>query len=164
MADVFFGLSYKSFTIICFHANFFSFSFVDKQNTYSCKSDLFTNLKKNSVQFIFFHALWMAIFLSFYFSTVSSSRRCWSLDLVRVCLFVMSIFNPPFFFHIAFPWVGFLFFLFWAESDDNAWIIVSAVYFFFPKTLLSSFHPCFHCIACISVLRRHLAFLAFRQG
>ena len=26
-----------------FHANFFSFSFVDRQNTYSCKSDLFAN-------------------------------------------------------------------------------------------------------------------------
>ena len=33
--------SYKSFTFICFHANFSSFSFVDRQNTYSCKSDLF---------------------------------------------------------------------------------------------------------------------------
>ena len=43
MADVFFRLSYKSFTIVCFHANFFSFSFVDRQNTYSCKSDLFAN-------------------------------------------------------------------------------------------------------------------------
>ena len=43
MADVFFRLSYKSFTIICFHANFFSFSFVDRQNAYSCKSDLFAN-------------------------------------------------------------------------------------------------------------------------
>ena len=43
MADVFFRLSYKSFMIICFHANFFSFSFVDRQNTYSCKSDLFAN-------------------------------------------------------------------------------------------------------------------------
>ena len=31
--------SYKSFTFICFHANFSSFSFVDRQNTYSCKSD-----------------------------------------------------------------------------------------------------------------------------
>ena len=85
--------------------------------------------KKNSVQFIFFHILWMAIFLSFYFSTVSSSRRCWSLDLVRVCLFVMSIFTPPFFvclfvffllfFSISFPMRVF-FPLFWAESDDNA--------------------------------------------
>ena len=35
--------SYKSFTFICFHANFSSFSFVDRQNTYSCKSDLFAN-------------------------------------------------------------------------------------------------------------------------
>ena len=43
MTDVFFWLSYKSFTIICFDANFFSFSFVDRQNTYSCKSDLFAN-------------------------------------------------------------------------------------------------------------------------
>ena len=43
MADVFFHLSYKSFTIICFHANFLSFSFVVRQNTYSCKSDLFAN-------------------------------------------------------------------------------------------------------------------------
>ena len=43
MADVYFRLLYKSFTIICFHANFFSFSFVDRQNTYSCKSDLFAN-------------------------------------------------------------------------------------------------------------------------
>ena len=43
MVDVFFGLSYKSFMIICFHANFFYFSFVDRQNTYSCKSDLFAN-------------------------------------------------------------------------------------------------------------------------
>ena len=43
MADVLFPSSYKSFTIICFHPNFFSFSFVDRQNTYSCKSDLFAN-------------------------------------------------------------------------------------------------------------------------
>ena len=43
MADVFFRLSYKSFMIICFHANFFSFSFVDRQYTYSCKSDLFVH-------------------------------------------------------------------------------------------------------------------------
>ena len=43
MADVFFHLSYKSFTIICFHANFFSFSFVGRQNTYSCQSHLFAN-------------------------------------------------------------------------------------------------------------------------
>ena len=43
MADVFFRLSHQSFTIICFHVNFFSFSFVDRQNTYSCKSDLFAN-------------------------------------------------------------------------------------------------------------------------
>ena len=35
--------SYKSFTFICFHANFSSFSFVDRQNTYSYKSDLFAN-------------------------------------------------------------------------------------------------------------------------
>ena len=35
--------SYKSFTFICFHANFSSFSFADRQNTYSCKSDLFAN-------------------------------------------------------------------------------------------------------------------------
>ena len=53
MADVFFRLSYKSFMIICFHANFFSFSFVDRQNTYSCKSDLFANCSA----VIFFHAL-----------------------------------------------------------------------------------------------------------
>ena len=43
MADVFFRLSYKSYTIICFHANFFSFSFVDRQNMYSCKNDFFAN-------------------------------------------------------------------------------------------------------------------------
>ena len=35
--------SYKSFTFICFHTNFSSFSFVDRQNVYSCKSDLFAN-------------------------------------------------------------------------------------------------------------------------
>ena len=35
--------SYKSLTFICFHANFSSFSFVDRQNAYSCKSDLFAN-------------------------------------------------------------------------------------------------------------------------
>ena len=34
---------------------------------------------------------------SLVFTSVSSSRRCWSLDLVRMCLFVMSIFTPPFF-------------------------------------------------------------------
>ena len=43
MADVFIRLLYKSFTIICFHVNFFLFSFVDRQNTYSCKSGLFAN-------------------------------------------------------------------------------------------------------------------------
>ena len=50
MVNVFFCLSYKSFTIICFRANFFSFSFVDRQNTYSCKNDLFANF---SVVYIF---------------------------------------------------------------------------------------------------------------
>ena len=40
MVDVFFRLSYKSFTIICFLENFF---FFDRQTTYSCKSDLFAN-------------------------------------------------------------------------------------------------------------------------
>ena len=43
MADVFFRLSYNSFTIICFYANFFSCYFVDRQNTYSCKSEVFAN-------------------------------------------------------------------------------------------------------------------------
>ena len=48
---------------------------------------------------------------SLVFTSVSSSRRCWSLDLAGVCLFVMSSYTPPFFFsHLAFPW---LFFLFW---------------------------------------------------
>ena len=41
MADVLFRLSFNSFTIICSHADFFSFPFIDRQNTYSCKSDLF---------------------------------------------------------------------------------------------------------------------------
>ena len=64
MADVFFRLSYNSFTIICSHANFLSLSLslslslfvvvvvvvVDRQNTYSCKSDLFANF---SVVYIF---------------------------------------------------------------------------------------------------------------
>ena len=57
---------------------------------------------------------------SLVFTSVSSSRRCWSLDLAWVCLFVMSSYTPPFFVvfsHLAFPW---LFFLFWAESDGNA--------------------------------------------
>ena len=45
MADVFSHLSLKSFTIICLHADFFSFSFVDRQNTYSYKSDLFANFR-----------------------------------------------------------------------------------------------------------------------
>ena len=33
MADVFFRLPYNSSKIICSHANCFSFSFVDRQNT-----------------------------------------------------------------------------------------------------------------------------------
>ena len=37
MADLFFRLSYNSFMVFCSHANFFSFSFVDIQNTYCCK-------------------------------------------------------------------------------------------------------------------------------
>ena len=74
MADVFFRLSCKSFTIICFHANVFSFSFVDRQNTYSCKSDLLANF---SAVYIFLCTL-----NSLLFTSVSSSRRCWSLDLV----------------------------------------------------------------------------------
>ena len=102
---MFFRLSCKSFTIICFHANFFTFSFVDRQNTYSCKSDLFANFRAVYI----FHALWYSLV----FTSVSSSRRCWSLNLVRMCLFVLSIFTPPFFvgffffffFHLAFPWV-----------------------------------------------------------
>ena len=48
MADVFFpGFRTSRSTIICFHANFssffFFFFFFDRQNTYSCKSDLFAN-------------------------------------------------------------------------------------------------------------------------
>ena len=43
MADVLFHLSYNSLTIISSHAIFFCFSFVDGQNTFSWKSDLFAN-------------------------------------------------------------------------------------------------------------------------
>ena len=53
MVDVLGRLSYNSFTIICSHANFLSFSFVNRQNTYSCKSDLFANFSAVYV----FHAL-----------------------------------------------------------------------------------------------------------
>ena len=44
MADVFF-LAFVQVVHdhFFFHANFFSFSFVDRQNTYGCKSDLFAN-------------------------------------------------------------------------------------------------------------------------
>ena len=73
-----------------------------------------------SVQFIFsMHSEWR---YSLVFTSVSSSRRCWSLDLVRMCLFVMSISTPPFFFFFFFFFFSFLmsFFLFWAESGDNA--------------------------------------------
>ena len=45
MADVFFQLLYNSFMIICSHANIFSFSFVDRQNMQSCKSNLFANFR-----------------------------------------------------------------------------------------------------------------------
>ena len=84
-----------------------TFSLVDRQNTYSCKNDLLANF---SVVYIFpcMHSEWR---YSLVFISVSSSRRCWSLDLVQMCLFVMSIFTPPFFvvffFHIAFPRVFF---------------------------------------------------------
>ena len=62
------------------------------------------------------------------FTSVSSSRQCWSLDLVRMCLFVMSIFTPPtfcccccfVFFSIWFSHeVFFFFFPVWAETNDN---------------------------------------------
>ena len=71
MVDVFFRLSYKSLTIICFHANFFSFSFVDRQNTYSCKSDLFANLKKIHCSLYFsMHSEWQ---YSIVFTSVQSA-------------------------------------------------------------------------------------------
>ena len=57
---------------------------------------------------------------SLVFTSVSSSRRCWSLDLVRMCLFVMSFLTPPFFVVFSFSFPMRFFFLFWAESDDNA--------------------------------------------
>ena len=105
MADVF---SYKSFTFICFHANFSSFSFVDRQNAYSCKSDLFANQKIFQCSLYFsMHSEWR---YSLLFTSVSSSRRCWSLDLARVCLFVMSSYTPPFFFFFfsfSFPMIIF---------------------------------------------------------
>ena len=100
--------SYKSFTFICFYANFSSFSFVDRQNTYSCKSDLFANLKKIQCSLYFsMHSEWR---YSLVFTSVSSRRRCWSLDLAGVCLFVMSSYTPPFFFFFfsfSFPMIIF---------------------------------------------------------
>ena len=117
MANVFFSLSYKSLTIICFHANFFSFSVLDRQNAYSCKSDLFAN----------FSAVYTIPCIPRYslvFTSVSGSRRCWSLGLVRMCLFVMSIFTPPFVvvFWVFFIWLSHEVFFspVLAESDDNA--------------------------------------------
>ena len=100
--------SYKAFTFICFHANFSSFSFVDRQNTYSCKSDLFANYKNFQCSLYFsMHSEWR---YSLVFTSVSSSRRCWSLDFAQVCLFVMSSYTLPFFvvfFSFSFPMIIF---------------------------------------------------------
>ena len=66
------------------------------------------------------HSEWQ---YSLVFTSVSSIRRCWSLDRVRMCLFVMSIFTPPFVVVVVvFIWLfhEFFFFPVWAESDDNA--------------------------------------------
>ena len=126
---------------------------------------------------------------SLVFTSASSSRRCRSLDLVRMYLFVMSISTPQFFvclfivvvFCFCFVLVFWVFFSFgfpmsffsvWAESDDNTQMIVSAVLFcfvlvcccFYRKPLPSSFHTSFCCIVSIQVLRHILAFLACRQG
>ena len=57
--------STRSRSFVLMRTFFFFFSFVDRQNIYSCKSDLFANF---SAGYIFFCALWMWMFLSFYFS------------------------------------------------------------------------------------------------
>ena len=57
--------------------------------------------------YISMHSEWQ---YSLVFSSVSSSRRCWSLDLAQVCLFVMSSYTPPFFvvfFSFSFPMIIF---------------------------------------------------------
>ena len=113
MADVFFRILYKSFTIICFHANFFSFSFVDK--TRRAVRVIYLLI---SVQFTF--SMHSELYSSA-FTSVNNSRRCWSLDLVRTRLFVMSIFTLTFFVVLFFIWLSHeVFFPVWAESDDNA--------------------------------------------
>ena len=68
------------------------FLLLTDKNTYSCKSDLFANYKNFQCSLYFsMHSEWR---YSLVCTSVSSSRRCWSLDLVRMCLFVMSIFTP----------------------------------------------------------------------
>ena len=85
----------------------------------------------------------MAIFLSFYFSLQSAvAGNDGSLDLVQMCLFVMS-FLPlkktayVFPLRLAFTCCCCCFSC-QAESDDNAWIIVSTVWFMANTTVCSS--------------------------
>ena len=66
-------------------------------------------IKKIVSAFFYFsiHSEWR---YSLVFTSVSSSRRCWSLDLAGVCLFVMSSYTPPFFvvfFSFSFPMIIF---------------------------------------------------------
>ena len=57
-----------------------------------------------SAVFFSMHSEWR---YSLLFTSVSSSRRCWSLDLAGVCLFVMSSYIPPFFVVVFFSYLAF---------------------------------------------------------
>ena len=76
---------------------------------------LLTDKTRTAVKMIYLliKKMFSAVYIwrySLVFTSVSSSRRCWSLDLARMCLFVMSIFTPPFFvvFSFSFPMRFFL--------------------------------------------------------
>ena len=91
---------------------FLSFVQVVHNHLFSCKLFLLsTDTTRTAVKDIYLlisvHSEWR---YSLVFTLVSRSRRCWSLDLVRMCLFVMSIFTPTFFFPFSFPMSFFFFF------------------------------------------------------
>ena len=85
---------------------FFFFLLIDEMRT--AVKVIYLLIKKNQCRLYFsMHSEWRC---SLVFTSVSSSRRCWSLDLAPMCLFVMSSFTPPFFvvaFLFSFPMIIF---------------------------------------------------------
>ena len=125
--------SYKSFTFICFHANFSSFSFVDRQKRTAVKVIYLLIKKIFSAVYIFPCTLNGDIPYFLLQSAVADDvghlilLECASLSWAVILLHFLL-----FFFSFSFPMIIFSCF---GLSDDNAQIIVSAVFFvFFSKT------------------------------